>query len=135
MLQPKRRKYRKEFRGSMSGMSSRGASLNFGEFGLKATTCGWVNGREIESARRTISHYTKRTGRTFIRIFPHKPITNRPAGSRMGSGKGDINGYVAVIRPGRILFEIAGVTKEIAQEALRLAGHKISVGTRFIERA
>lgn len=135
MMQPKKRKYRKEFRGSMPGMSLRGATLSFGEFGLKATSRGWVNGREIESARRTISHYTKRTGRVFIRIFPHKPYTGRPAGSRMGSGKGDIQGYVAVVTPGRILFEIAGVTKETALEALRLAGHKISVRTRFVERA
>ncbi len=134
-MQPKRRKYRKEFRGSMPGMSLRGSTLSYGEFGLKATSRGWVNGREIEAARRTISHYTKRTGRVFIRIFPHKPYTGRPAGSRMGSGKGDIQGYVAVVTPGRILFEITGVTKDTALEALRLAGHKISVRTRFIERA
>ena len=135
MLQPKRRKYRKEFRGSMPGMSLRGNTLSFGEFGLKATTRGWVKSREIEAARRTISHYTKRTGRLFIRIFPHKPYTGRPAGSRMGSGKGDIQGYVAVITPGRLLFEITGVTKDTALEALRLAGHKLSVRTRFVERA
>lgn len=134
MMQPRRRKYRKEFRGSMDGMSMRGNTLAFGEFGLKATTCGWVNGREIEAARRTISHYTKRTGRVFIRIFPHKPYTGRPAGSRMGSGKGDIQGYVAVVRPGRIMFEIQGVTREVALEAMRLAGHKVGVLTRFVER-
>lgn len=118
----------------MPGMSLRGSTLAFGEFGLKATSRGWVNGREIEAARRTISHYTKRTGRVFIRIFPHKPITGRPAGSRMGSGKGDIQGYVAIVRPGLILFEIQGVTREVALEAMRLAGHKVGVLTRFVER-
>ncbi len=134
MLQPRKRKYRKEFRGSMKGSALRGSKVSFGEFGLKALTGGWVESRQIEAARRTISHHTKRVGKTFIRIFPHKPYTKRAAGARMGSGKGDIEGYVAVIRPGTILFELAGVTKEVADQALTMAGHKLSVRTKIVER-
>jgi large subunit ribosomal protein L16 len=134
MLQPSRRKYRKEFRGSMPGMAMRGNTVAFGDFGLKAMERGWIDSRQIESARRTITHHTKRTGKLFIRVFPHKPYTGRPAGSRMGSGKGDIQGYVAVVRPGFVLFELAGVTKEVALEAFRLAGHKLSVKTKLVSR-
>lgn len=134
MLQPSRRKHRKEFRGSMPGMALRGNTVAFGDYGLKSLDRGWVDSRQIESARRTITHHTKRVGKLFVRVFPHKPYTGRPAGSRMGSGKGDIQGYVAVIRPGFVLFELAGVTKEVAQEAFRLAGHKLSVRTKLVSR-
>lgn len=134
MLQPRRRKYRKEFRGSMGGIATRGSSVAFGQYGLKAMDGGWVDAREIESARRTITHHTKRTGKVFIRIFPHKPFTKKAAGVRMGSGKGDIEGYVAVVRPGTVMFELAGVTKELAVEAFRLASHKLSLKTKLVER-
>lgn len=134
MLQPARRKYRKEFRGTMTGIALRGHRLAYGEFGIKALSCGWVTAAEIESARRTLTHHTKRIGKVFMRIFPHKPFTLKVAGARMGSGKADIKGYVAVIRPGQILFEMTGVKKNIAQEAIRLAGHKLSVTTKFIEK-
>ena len=134
MMQPRRRKYRKEFRGSMGGIASRGNEVAFGQYGLKALTGGWVTARQIESARRTITHHTKRTGRVFIRIFPHKPYTKKAAGVRMGSGKGDIEGYVAVIQPGKILFELTGVTRELADEAFRLAAHKLSLRTKVVER-
>ncbi len=134
MLQPSRRKYRKEFRGTMTGVANRGNRLSFGEFGLKALQCGWVSAAEIESARRTITHHTKRLGRIYLRVFPHKPITKKAAGARMGSGKADIEGYVAVIRPGSVLFELAGVTEEMAKEALRLAAHKLSITTKFITK-
>lgn len=132
MLQPARRKHRKEFRGTMTGVATRGSSLAFGEFGLKAMECGWVSAAQIESARRTITHHTKRLGRLYLRVFPHKPITKKAAGARMGSGKADIHGYVAVIRPGTIMFELSGISKEMAKEAMRLAAHKIGVATKFI---
>lgn len=134
MLQPSRRKFRKEFRGQMAGAAHRGTRLAYGEFGIKAMSCGWLSAAEIESARRTITHHTKRIGKVFMRIFPHKPITCKVAGARMGSGKADIKGYVAVIRPGQILFEMTGVKKSVAKEAIRLASHKISVTTKFIEK-
>lgn len=134
MLQPKRRKYRKEFRGSIKGLSGRGNKLSFGEYGIKAVSGGWLSAAEIESGRRTITHHTKRLGKLYFRIFPHKPYTGKSAGARMGSGKADIKGYVAVIRPGRILFELSGVPKELAKEAFRLAGHKISLATKFISK-
>lgn len=134
MLQPKRAKYRKQFRGSRAGTASRGASVDFGEFGLQATTSGWVTARQIESARKTITHHTKRLGKMWIRIFPDKPTTKKGAGVKMGSGKGAIDQYVSVILPGRILFELGGVTPEMAREALRKAGHKIPVQTRIVEK-
>jgi len=132
MLQPARRKHRKEFRGTMTGVASRGNSIAFGEYGLKAMECGWVSAAQIESARRTITHHTKRLGRLYLRVFPHKPVTKKAAGARMGSGKADIHGYVAVIRPGTIMFELSGVSPEMAKEAMRLAAHKLSVITKFI---
>jgi len=132
MLQPARRKHRKEFRGTMTGVATRGSSIAFGEYGLKSLECGWVSAAQIESARRTITHHTKRLGRLYLRVFPHKPITKKAAGARMGSGKADIHGYVAVIRPGVIMFELSGVTKEMAKEAMRLASHKLGVLTKFI---
>jgi large subunit ribosomal protein L16 len=134
MLQPKKTKYRKQFRGKRKGKAMGGSELNFGEFGLKALDCGWIKSQQIEAARKSISSYTKRVGKLWIRIFPDKPYTKRAAGSRMGGGKGDIEGYVAVIKPGRIMFEITGVSKDIAQEALRRAGRKFGVKTRFVQR-
>lgn len=134
MLQPARRKYRKEFRGTMSGVATRSNALSYGDFGIKTQECGWLSAAEIESARRTITHHTKRVGKFFLRVFPHKPITNKVAGARMGSGKADISGYVAVVKPGQILMEISGVPREVAAEAIRLAGHKLSVKTKFIEK-
>jgi large subunit ribosomal protein L16 len=134
MLQPKKRKYRKDFRGKMRGNAQRGNSVDFGEYALKAMSRGWVSSRQIESARKTIQHHTKRAGKLWIRVFPDKPITGKPAGSRMGSGKGDIEEYVAVVKPGKILFELAGVPEDIAREAMRKASHKISVKTRYVNK-
>lgn len=134
MLIPKRAKFRKQFRGVIKGLSTRGNTLAFGEFGLKAKTSGWVSSRQLEAARRSIAHYTKRGGRIWIRVFPDKPITKKPAETRMGGGKGDVFEYVAVVRTGRVLFEMSGVTREIAHEALRLAVHKLPVKTQFIEK-
>lgn len=134
MLQPKKMKYRKEFRGRRGGLSFRGSAIDFGEFGLKALDRGWFTARQIEAARRTISHHTKRVGKVWIRVFPAKPITQKPGNVKMGGGKGDIKEYVAVVRPGKILFEIGGVSEKIAREALRKAAHKIPMKTQFIEK-
>lgn len=134
MLQPKRSKYRKQFRGTMKGIAQSGNKISFGEFGLASQAAGWVSSRQIESARRSITHYTQRGGRLWIRIFPDKPTTKKPAETRMGSGKGDIHEYVAVVKPGRMLFEMGGVPRDIAMEALRLASHKLSVKTRIVEK-
>ncbi|NMB56946.1 50S ribosomal protein L16 [Candidatus Beckwithbacteria bacterium] len=131
MLQPKRTKYRKQFRGRRKGKAYGGSSISFGEFGLKSLECGWVTSQQIESARKAIAGYTKRVGKTWIRIFPDKPYTKRAAGSRMGGGKGDIEGYVAVIKPGRILFEIAGIEEATAREALTRAAMKIGLKTKI----
>ena len=119
----------------MRGMASRGCNLNFGEFGLQATDCGYISSKQIEAARIAMTRHVKRGGKIWIRIFPDKPFTKKPAEVRMGKGKGAPEGWVAVIKPGRILYEMAGVPKEIAQEALRLAMHKLPVKTRFIERS
>ncbi len=134
MLQPKKRKYRKDFRGKRSGVATRGNQINFGEFAIKAVERGWLNSRQIEAARKKISATTKRSGKMWIRIFPDKPITKKGAGTKMGSGKGDIESYVAVIKPGRVLFEVSGVTPEIAFEALRKASHKIPMKTILISK-
>lgn len=134
MLAPKRAKFRKHFRGTMGGVSTRGTAVAFGDYALKAQESGWVTSRQIEAARRAISHYMRRGGRLWIRIFPDKPVTHKPSETGMGGGKGDVAGYVAVVKPGRILFEIGGVNKEIAEEALRLAAHKISLATKFVGR-
>jgi large subunit ribosomal protein L16 len=134
MLQPKKPKYRKQFRGTNRGKAARGSELAFAEYGLKAMTGGWVSAREIEAARKKITYATKRVGRYWIRIFPHKPVTKKPVGVKMGSGKGAIEEYVAVVRPGTIMFELGGVTEEMAREALTKAGHKLSVKTRIVER-
>jgi len=133
MLQPSRTKYRKQFRGRMRG-NSQGNLVAFGEYGLKSLVCGWITSNQIESARRAIAHATKRNGRTWIRIFPDKPFTEKGAGAPLGAGKGDVKGYVAVIRPGRILFEISGVSELDAHEALRLAAAKLPVTTKVIKR-
>lgn len=134
MLQPKRQKYRKQFRGSMGGNANSGNTLAFGEFGLKSLDRGWLSARNIEAARKTIAHATKRIGKMWLRVFPDKSYTKKGAGVRMGGGKGEIEGYVAVIRPGRMLFELSGVTEAVAREALRLAGRKIALKTKFIAR-
>lgn len=134
MLQPKRRKYRKDFRGKRRGVALRGNEVNFGDWGLKALGNGWLTSRQIESARRTITHHTKRDGKLWVRVFPHKPITKKAAGAKMGGGKGDIEEHVSVIKPGRVLFELGSVDEETAREALRKASHKIPMRTRIVER-
>lgn len=134
MLQPKKRKYRKEFRGRRRGKAHRGSQLSFGEYAIKAITVGWLSSRQIEAARKKIASTTKRSGKMWIRIFPDKPITKKAAGSKMGSGKGDIESYVAVIKPGRIIFELSGVSEEIAREALRKASHKLPMKTSIISK-
>lgn len=135
MLEPKNPKHRKQFRGKMKGVSLAGSELSFGEYGLQAKECGWISARQIEAARRAITGYMKRKGRVWVRIFPDKPITSKPAEVKMGSGKGDVDGYVAVVRPGRVMFEVGGVTRDVAVEAFRLAMHKLSIDTRYIERS
>lgn len=134
MLTPKRTKYRKQFRGSLKGKAYKGIKISFGDFGLISEGNGWVSAREIEAARRAITHYTQRGGRVWIRIFPDKPITKKPAEVRMGGGKGDVEEYVAPVRMGRVLFEMAGIPKETAHEALRLASHKLSVKTKIVDK-
>lgn len=134
MLQPKRQKYRKAFRGRRRGVASRGVNLAFGEFGLKSLGRGWLASRQIEAARKAITHGLKKGGRMWIRVFPDKPVTSRPAGQRMGSGKGEIDRYVAVIIPGRILFEIAGTTEEIAKDSFEKAANKLPFKTKFISK-
>jgi large subunit ribosomal protein L16 len=118
----------------MSGVATRGATIEFGDFGLKSMEAGWITARQIEAARRAMTHHTKRGGRIWIRIFPDKPVTKKPPETRMGSGKGAVDHYVAVIKPGTILFEMGGVEKNIAQEAMRLAGRKIALNLRFIDK-
>lgn len=134
MLEPKARKFRKEFRGRMKGKSIRGSSLSFGEHGLKALDCGWVSSKQIEAGRRAITNSLKRGGRVWIRIFPDKPVTSRPAGQRMGSGKGELDRYVAVVTPGRIIYEIAGVSLIYAQDALIKASAKLPIRTKIVSR-
>jgi large subunit ribosomal protein L16 len=134
MLQPKRVKFRKHHRGHRRGMANAGNDVSFGEIGLQATTAAWIDSRQIEAARRAITHHLRRGGKVWIRIFPDKPVTKKPAEVRMGSGKGPVDRWVAVVRPGRILFEIAGVRDEIAKEALRLAAHKLPCSTRVLEK-
>jgi len=134
MLQPKKSKYRKQFRGKNRGVATRGTTLAFGDFGLKATENGWISSRQIEAARKKITFATKRAGRYWMRLFPHKSVTSKPVGVKMGSGKGDIDHYVAVIKPGMILFEMSGTTKEEALAAFTKAGHKLAVKTTFIDK-
>ena len=132
MLQPKKQKYRKHFRGTIKGKAVAGSKLTFGEFGLKSLGGGWLTAKQIEAARKAITHHTKRAAKLWIRVFPDKPFTKKGAGVRMGSGKGDIEGYVAVIRPGRIIFELAGVEQDIAKEAVRKAAAKLPFKAKFI---
>lgn len=132
MLQPKRAKYRRQMRGIMKGPAQRGTTLAFGNYGLKVLESCWLTARQIESARKTISHFTKRGGRIWIRVFPDKPVTKRPPEIRMGGGKGPVDHYAAVVRPGRVIFEMGGVTKEVAEEALRRASQKLPIKTRFL---
>lgn len=134
MLMPKKTKYRKQQKGKRRGVASRGNTLNFGDFGLQATECGWLSSRQIEAARIAMTRFIKRTGRIWIRIFPDKPITKKPAETRMGKGKGTPEDWVAVIRPGRILYEMEGVPEERAREAFLLASHKLPLRTKFIMR-
>ncbi len=132
MLMPKRVKRRKQFRGRMTGKATRGNKLAYGDFGLVATEPCWMKGNQIEAARIAISRYTKRGGKLWINVFPHKPVTKKPAEVRMGKGKGSPEFWVAVVKPGRVLFELNGVTEEVAREALRLASHKLPCKTKFI---
>ncbi len=132
MLLPRRQKYRKQMRRTMKGDATRGTKLSFGEFGLQSMGTAWISSRQIEAARRAITHFTKRGGRIWIDIFPDKPISKKPAEVRMGGGKGDFAEFVAPVKPGRMLFEMSGVAKDIAQEALRLAAYKLPVKTRIV---
>jgi len=134
MLMPKKTKYRKSFRGRRKGNSKGGNFVFFGDFGLQAVETSYVTGRQIEAARITITRTMKRGGKVWINIFPHKPITKKPAEVRMGSGKGNVEYYVAVVKPGRILFEISGVSEDVAREAMRKAGHKLPMKTKFVMR-
>jgi large subunit ribosomal protein L16 len=134
MLMPKRTKFRKTFRGRRTGKASRGATIAFGEYGLQAMAPAWVSSRQIEAARRAITNYLKRGGKVWIRIFPDKPVTQKPAETRMGSGKGSPEYWVAVVKPGRVMFEIAGVPRDRAQEAFARAAMKMPMDCRFIER-
>ncbi|HEY3307147.1 MAG TPA: 50S ribosomal protein L16 [Desulfuromonadaceae bacterium] len=134
MLMPKRVKHRKQMKGRMTGKPCRGITLSFGEFGLQSTECGWLDSRQIEAARIAMTRYIKRGGKIWIRVFPDKPLTSKPAETRMGKGKGSPDSWVAVIKPGTVLYEMEGVTEEIAREALRLAAHKLPLSTKFIAR-
>lgn len=134
MLMPKRVKFRREHRGKMRGRAKGGAEIAFGEYGLQSLEASWITNRQIESARIAMTRYMKRGGKVWIKIFPDKPYTAKPLEVRMGSGKGAPEGWVAVVKPGKILFEIAGVSEEVAREALRLAAHKLPVRTKFVKR-
>jgi large subunit ribosomal protein L16 len=134
MLVPKRAKFRKQMRGTMKGNAYNGTKVCYGEFGLMAMGTAWVSSRQIEAARKAITHYTQRGGRIWIRIFPDKPITKKPPEVRMGSGKGDVHEFVAPVAPGRILFEMGGITKEVAEAALTLASHKLNVKSRIVAK-
>ncbi|MEE8390058.1 MAG: 50S ribosomal protein L16 [Anaerolineae bacterium] len=134
MLQPKRMKYRKQMRGRMKGKATRGATVEFGEYGLQALEPAWITARQIEAARRAIVRHVQRRGKYWIRIFPDKPVTAKPAETRMGKGKGSVDRYVAVVKPGRIMFELSGVSENLAREAMRLASHKLPIKCQFVMR-
>ncbi len=134
MLAPRKTKYRKQQKGRMKGKASRGNTLAFGDYGLQALECCWLTAKQIEAGRLAITRHIKKGGKIWIRVFPDKPITKKPAETRMGKGKGSVEGWVAVIKPGRIIYELHGVPKEVAEEALRLAGHKLPIHTRIIIR-
>ena len=134
MLMPKRTKRRKQVRGRMTGRAMKGNKIAYGDYGLVATECCWMTGNQIEAARIAISRYTKRGGKLWINVFPHKPVSQKPIGTRMGKGKGATEYWVAVVKPGRVLFEINGVTEDIAREAMRLASHKLPCKTKFVKK-
>lgn len=134
MLMPKRTKYRKQHRGRMRGTASRGNTIAFGDFGLVATSCGWVTSRQIEAARIAMTRHIKRGGKVWIRIFPDKPYTKKPLEQRMGKGKAPVEGWVCVVKPGRVMFEMDGVSVDVAKQAMRLAAHKLPVGCKFVVR-
>ena len=134
MLMPKKVKYRKRQKGRMRGVRERGSNLSFGDYGLQAMDPGWLTARQIEAARIAMTRYVKRGGKIWIRIFPDKPITKKPAETRMGKGKGNVEGWVCVVRPGRILYEMEGVQEDLAKEAFRLASHTLPIKTRFVSR-
>ena len=134
MLMPKRVKYRKVQRGRMTGAASRGNKVAYGDFGIQALEPGWITGNQIEAARIAMTRYTKRGGKVWIKVFPDKPVTAKPAETRMGSGKGSPEYWVAVVKPGRVLFEVAGVSEEVAREAMRLAAHKLPCKTKFVKK-
>ena len=134
MLMPKRVKYRKVQRGRMTGAASRGNKVAYGDFGIQACEPGWITGNQIEAARIAMTRYTKRGGKVWIKVFPDKPVTSKPLGTRMGSGKGSPEYWVAVVKPGRVMFEIAGVPEEVAREALRLAAHKLPVKCKIVKK-
>ncbi|OPY11852.1 MAG: 50S ribosomal protein L16 [Syntrophus sp. PtaU1.Bin005] len=134
MLMPKRVKYRKLQRGRRTGTATRGSKVSFGDYGLQAEECGWITARQIEAARIAITRHVRRGGKIWIRIFPHKSITKKPAETRMGKGKGAPEEWVAVVKPGTVLYEMQGVSKDVAREAFRLASHKLPIGTRFLAR-
>lgn len=134
MLMPKRTKFRKQMKGRMRGEAQRGNYLAFGDFGIQATEPHWITNRQIEACRIVINRTFKRTGKVFIRIFPDKPYTRKPAETRMGKGKGNVEGWVAVVRPGRILFEVSGVTEELARQAMKKAAYKLPCGVKFVKR-
>ncbi|MEA2038326.1 MAG: 50S ribosomal protein L16 [Thermodesulfobacteriota bacterium] len=134
MLSPKKLKYRKKQKGRMKGKALRGSTLAFGDYGLQAVECGFMSAQQIESARIAVTRHVKRGGKIWIRVFPDKPITKKPAETRMGKGKGSTEGWVAVVKPGKILYELEGVAESMAGEALRLAGHKLPFATRFVVR-
>jgi large subunit ribosomal protein L16 len=134
MLMPRRVKYRKQMRGRMKGRARRGDHVQFGDYGLQALEPAWITSRQIEAGRRAIVRHVRRRGKVWIRTFPDKPVTSKPAETRMGKGKGSVDHWVAVVKPGRVMFELAGVSEEAAREALRLAGHKLPIKTRFIKR-
>ena len=133
-LMPKRTKHRKMQKGRMRGKATRGNKVTDGEYGIQAVTGGWITGNQIEAARVAMTRYVKRNGKVWIKVFPDKPITSKPIGTRMGKGKGAPEYWVAVVKPGRVMFELAGVSEEVAREALRLAGHKLPVKTKFVKR-
>jgi len=135
MLAPRKVKYRKRQKGRMKGKASRGNTLAFGDYGLQALECCWMTAKQIEAGRIAITRHVKRGGKIWIRVFPDKPVTKKPAETRMGKGKGSVEGWVAVVKPGKIIYELHGVSREVAEEALRLASHKLPIATRFVSRS
>ena len=134
MLQPKIRKYRKEFRGKMNGVASANSTIAFGEYGIKSMEHGWIEANQIEAGRRAITGHMKRKGKVWVKIFPHKPYTRRGINSKMIGGKGEVEGYVAVVKPGNIIYEVSGVSENVAREALRLGANKLPVKTKFVSK-